>query len=144
MQTLIGKINGLNSKDYTIESWSNLKAALDEANNILGVEEINEEDILVAFDKLNMAFDNLKENEEMDSTIDESINKPNHSTPNNGQGNSNTNNSNNINSNNSNNTGKLPQTGGQNSLIYILLGLITTCAGITLLNNKFKFKPFNY
>lgn len=143
LEDLINKAEGLNGDKYTEESWSNLKDVLKVAKAVLADENVTQEGIDSAVEKLNVAINSLAEkNTDNGGKPDnggnsgngDNTNKPDSTVkPDNG-------NNSNPNSGNNNSSGKLPQTGQEsNVLIYATILLIV--GGAILIRSK-KVKNF--
>ena len=163
---LINSAKAIDSSKYTKESFEVLIEALALAEEVLNNEDATEEEVHNAEDTLNEAISNLKENNSNNSGNGDDDNNGNNNNGNNngnnGNGNNNGNNGNNSGGNNNGNNGngnnngnggngnknnsnngsnnnknnKLPSTGGRNSSLIGLLGLLTCGIGIGILRRK--------
>jgi GH43 family beta-xylosidase len=165
-EALINLINSAKAIDYskyTKESFEVLKEALALAEEVLNNEDATEEEVHNAEDTLNEAISNLKE-DNSNNSVDDDDNGNNNNGNNNGNSNGNNNNNNvnnsgngnngnnvgnnnntteNNNYNNSSNNGsnnnknnKLPRTGGINSTLIGLLGILTCSIGIEFFRKR--------
>lgn len=134
LKTLIEKAEALDVNLYTVDSYEAVVDAVKYAKVALEEEYTNNEVVLEAIDKLNTAINNLVEK----TTDPVDPEKPGQgdgsgSGTGSGAGNNNTagggSSSNNSNTN-GNKPGKLPQTGGANSVIPVVLGVLATVGGI--------------
>lgn len=129
LEALIEKAELIEEDKYTTESYKALEVAKNNAKVVLSMDNINNEAVLEALNNLNNAMNNLVEKSETPVVIETETGLDN-------------NNNNSDNSLNINTVEKLPETlpetGDTNTLIPLLLGLLTTIGGVFLSKRKKK------
>lgn len=133
LNILLEKAENINSTNYTSESYEVLKATINNAKVVLASESINNNLVIEAISNLQNALNNLIEKEDSENTQE----KPDISDDN--KDNSNTNNSNNENidnNSNENNIDSLPNTGGVNTSIPGLFGILSILGGLSIVKKK--------
>lgn len=118
LKALIKKVELLDEDNYTSESYKALEATKNDAKLILSMDNINNEEVLEAITNLNNALNNLVGRSESPVVPDTD---------------SNSNSDNNL---NVNKPSELPETGGTNTVISLLLGSLTTIGGALLYKKK--------
>ncbi|MGG7143290.1 phosphatase PAP2 family protein [Clostridium nigeriense] len=118
LKALIKKVELLKEDNYTAESYKALEATKNDAKLILSMDNINIEEVLEAITNLNNAINNL---------VGRSGNPVIPDT----YSNSNSNNNLNVNK-----PSGLPKTGGTNTGISIILGVLTTIGGSLIYKKK--------
>ncbi|AYE33274.1 alpha-N-acetylglucosaminidase TIM-barrel domain-containing protein [Clostridium septicum] len=142
LESLINKVEKLDSSKYTKESWAVLQETLNKAKIVMENEEANKEEIEKATKELTVAFNSLVK-AEVPPTNGENNNGNDGSSGNSGNSentNGNNENSSGNGSNTSNSNGKLPTTGGASPVLSLVLGASIAAAGGLTLKKKCKKK----
>lgn len=139
LKSLIETAEALDDSIYTVDSYEAVVEAIVDAKAVLE-ENINNDFVLEALNNLQQAIDNLEEKKSDVVTPEEPDEDTNSgSGTNSGTGsNNNTTNSGSSSSTDKNNSisGKLPQTGGTNAAISVVLGAFATIAGVFMSKKK--------
>ena len=134
LEELINKVKDMDLSKYTDESVSELNKELEKAISVFNNKNATQEDINMATRGLNSAVANLTEKTEDN---DSGNNKPENNNSNDNNDNGNNNSGNGGTSNSSKPSIKLPSTGAAvSSSLILLLGAVTTFAGVTTLKKK--------
>ena len=140
LKSLIETAEALDDSIYTVDSYEAVVEAIVDAKAVLEEENINNDFVLEALNNLRQAIDNLEEKKSDVVTPEEPDEDTNSgSGTNSGTGsNNNTTNSGSSSSTDKNNSisGKLPQTGGANAAISVVLGAFATIAGVFMSKKK--------
>lgn len=140
LKSLIETAEALDDSIYTVDSYEAVVEAIVDAKAVLEEENINNDFVLEALNNLQQAIDNLEEKKSDVVTPEEPDEDTNSgSGTNSGTGsNNNTTNSGSSSSTDKNNSisGKLPQTGGANAAISVVLGAFATIAGVFMSKKK--------
>lgn len=140
LKSLIETAEALDDSIYTVDSYEAVVEAIIDAKVVLEEENINNDFVLEALNNLQQAIDNLEEKKSEVVTPEEPEEDTNSgSGTNSGTGsNNNTTNSGSSSSTDKNNSisGKLPQTGGANAAISVVLGAFATIAGVFMSKKK--------
>ena len=133
LNDLINKVQTLDSSKYTAKSWKAVEAAVEKANAVMNNEDATEDEIANAEKSLQSAIDGLKETASSGSNSGSSNNN---GSTNNSESNNVASGTGSNNSSNTSNSGKLPNTGGVNSLWVALTGVLAAGAGFLTRRKK--------
>lgn len=132
LKALIEKAEALDVNIYTVDSYEAVVDAVKYAKVALEAEYTNNEVVLEAIDKLNSAIDGLVE-KTTEPVDPEKPGQDNGSGNGSGSGSGTGNTDSNI---NGNKPGKLPQTGGANSVMAMALGAFASIGGVFMARKK--------
>ena len=133
LNDLINKVQTIDSSKYTAKSWKAVEAAVEKANAVMNNEDATEGEIANAEKSLQSAIDGLKETASSGSNSGSSNNN---GSTNNSESNNVASGTGSNNSSNTSNSGKLPNTGGVNSLWVALTGVLAAGAGFLTRRKK--------
>lgn len=139
LKSLIETAEALDDSIYTVDSYEAVVEAIIDDKVVLEEENINNDFVLEALNNLQQVIDNLEEKKSEVVTPEEPEEDTNSgSGTNSGTGSNNTTNSGSSSSTDKNNSisGKLPQTGGANAAISVVLGAFATIAGVFMSKKK--------
>lgn len=141
LKSLIENAEALDDSIYTVDSYEAVVKAIVNAKTVLEEENINNDFVLEALNSLQQAIDNLEEKKSEVVIPEEPDADTNTGSGTNSESgfDNNTTNSENVNNSgdkNNSSSGKLPQTGGTNAAISVVLGAFATIAGIFMSKKK--------